>query len=44
MMSRLLPLCALAAAAVAVPALAQNAISPGYWETVSKVTSPFPAN
>ena len=44
MMSRLLPLSALAALVVAGPALAQSAISPGYWETVSKVTSPFPAN
>jgi hypothetical protein len=31
-------------AGVAGPALAQDAISPGYWETISKVTSPFPAN
>src|SRR5579862_10054676 len=30
------------AALVAGPAAAQKAISPGYWETVSKVTSPFP--
>ena len=44
MMSRLLPLSALAALAFSGPALAQSAISPGYWETVSKVTSPFPAN
>jgi len=35
---------ALAAAALAGPALAQSAISPGYWETTSKVTSPFPAH
>ena len=28
--------------AIAAPALAQKAISPGYWETTSKVTSPFP--
>jgi hypothetical protein len=28
--------------AVAGPAAAQSAISPGYWETISKVTSPFP--
>lgn len=28
--------------AVAGPAAAQKAISPGYWETTSKVTSPFP--
>lgn len=33
--------CALAIAAAA-PAAAQKAISPGYWETTSKVTSPFP--
>ena len=26
----------------AAPAMAQKAISPGYWETTSKVTSPFP--
>src|SRR5438045_8201021 len=43
-MKRVLPFCALTAAAIAGPALAQNAISPGYWETTSKVTSPFPAN
>jgi hypothetical protein len=43
-MRLLLPLgaTALAVAALAGPALAQTAISPGYWETVSKVTSPFP--
>jgi hypothetical protein len=43
-MNRLFPLLAapLLAAAVAGPAAAQKAISPGYWETVSKVTSPFP--
>jgi|SRR5579859_1139986 len=28
--------------AAADAALAQNAISPGYWETISKVTAPFP--
>ena len=28
--------------ALAGAALAQAAISPGYWETVSKVTAPFP--
>ncbi|HEV7386924.1 MAG TPA: DUF3617 family protein [Phenylobacterium sp.] len=33
-----------AAMAAAGPAAAQSAISPGYWETTSKVTSPFPAN
>jgi hypothetical protein len=32
------------ALALAAPALAQNAISPGYWETTSKVTSPFPTH
>jgi hypothetical protein len=32
----------LSALALAGPALAQKAISPGYWETTSKVTSPFP--
>ena len=30
------------ALADAGPAAAQKAISPGYWETTSKVTSPFP--
>lgn len=50
-MRQLLPLTAaftlaapLSLAAMAGPALAQSAISPGYWETISKVTSPFPAN
>jgi hypothetical protein len=46
-MNRLLPLLAaplLAALAAAGPAAAQNAISPGYWETVSKSTSPLPAS
>jgi hypothetical protein len=44
-MRQLLPLtAALTLAAVAGPALAQSAITPGYWETTSKVTSPFPAN
>ena len=45
-MKRLAPLLAapvLAVLAAAIPAAAQKAISPGYWETVSKVTSPFPA-
>ena len=28
--------------AAAAPAASQSAISPGYWETISKVTSPFP--
>jgi hypothetical protein len=28
--------------AAAGPSAAQSAISPGYWETISKVTSPFP--
>jgi hypothetical protein len=32
----------LSALALAGPAAAQKAISPGYWETISKVTSPFP--
>jgi hypothetical protein len=32
----------LSALALAGPAAAQKAISPGYWETTSKVTSPFP--
>jgi hypothetical protein len=42
-MRHLLPLTtALTLAALASPALAQSAISPGYWETTSKVTSPFP--
>src|ERR1700744_3286547 len=41
------PILALLAPAVLIwgaagPAAAQKAISPGYWETVSKVTSPFP--
>ena len=41
--SALLTAAALAAAVAApAPAVAQNAISPGYWETTSKVTSPFP--
>jgi hypothetical protein len=35
------PLLALAAAG---PASAQSAISPGYWETVSKSSSPLPAS
>ncbi len=44
-MRQLLPLtAALGLAVLAGPALAQSAISPGYWETTSKVTSPFPAN
>lgn len=44
-MKRLLPLLALpllAALGSAGSAAAQSAISPGYWETTSKVTSPFP--
>jgi hypothetical protein len=43
-MTRLLPLLAapLFLALAAGPAAAQNAISPGYWETTSKVTAPFP--
>jgi hypothetical protein len=46
-MNRLLPLRAaqlLAALAAAGPSAAQNAISPGYWETTSKVTAPFPTH
>jgi hypothetical protein len=35
---------ALAPAVIAGPALAQSAINPGYWETTSKVTSPFPTH
>ena len=35
------PLLALTAAGAA---MAQKAISPGYWETVSKVTAPFPTS
>jgi hypothetical protein len=44
MMNRLLPLLAapLIVLAGTSAALAQKAISPGYWETTSKVTSPFP--
>jgi hypothetical protein len=45
-MNRLVPLLALpvvSVLALAGPAAAQKAISPGYWETTSKVTSPFPA-
>ena len=30
--------------AAAGPAAAQDAINPGYWETTSKVTSPFPTH
>lgn len=43
-MNRLLPLIAapLLVLAVAGAASAQKAINPGYWETISKVTSPFP--
>ena len=44
-MKRAISLCALlAATATAGAAAAQTAISPGYWETVSKVSSPFPAS
>ena len=35
---------ALALIPLAGPALAQSAISPGYWETTSKVTTPFPTH
>ncbi|THD58038.1 DUF3617 family protein [Phenylobacterium sp.] len=38
----LIPLAA--ALALAGPAAAQKAISPGYWETTNKVTSPFPVS
>ncbi len=43
-MNRLIPLIAatMLSLAVAGAASAQKAISPGYWETTSKVTSPFP--
>jgi hypothetical protein len=42
-MNRLLSLLAVPLLlAIAGPAAAQKAISPGYWETTSKVTSPFP--
>lgn len=41
-MNRLLPLLFAPLLVVAGPAAAQRAISPGYWETTSKVTSPFP--
>jgi hypothetical protein len=37
-------LAALAATTLAGAAAAQSAISPGYWETTSKVTSPFPTH
>lgn len=45
-MNRLLPLLAapLLALTLVSTAAAQNAISPGYWETTSKVTSPFPTH
>jgi uncharacterized protein DUF3617 len=45
-MNRLTPLfaAALLALSVAGAAAAQSAISPGYWETTSKVTSPFPTH
>ncbi|THD63962.1 DUF3617 family protein [Phenylobacterium sp.] len=45
-MNRIAPLFALpvlSLLALAGPAAAQKAISPGFWETTSKVTSPFPA-
>jgi hypothetical protein len=35
---------ALVAAAIAAPAAAQTSIKPGYWETTSRVTSPFPTS
>jgi hypothetical protein len=37
-------LAALMAAGAAGQAAAQSAITPGYWETTSKVTSPFPTH
>ena len=37
-------LAGLATAALAGPAAAQSAITPGYWETTSKVTAPFPTH
>ena len=45
-MNRLIPLLAAPLLLVAAggAAFAQNAISPGYWETTSKVTSPFPTS
>jgi len=43
-MNRLLLLLAAPLLAAAAPAVAQRAISPGYWETTSKVTSPFPTH
>ncbi len=43
MKRQILPLAASALSLVtASAAFAQNAISPGYWETISKVTAPFP--
>jgi hypothetical protein len=42
-MKRLTPLFALCAVAAAGSAAAQSSIAPGYWETTSKVTSPFPS-
>ena len=41
-MKQLIPLLA-AAAALAGPAAAQNAISPGYWEMTNQVLSPLPS-
>ena len=45
-MNRLFPVLAapLLTLALASAAAAQSAISPGYWETTSKVTSPFPTH
>lgn len=45
-MNRLLPLIAapVLLLVAAGSAAAQKAINPGYWETVSKVTSPFPTS
>lgn len=42
MMKPLIPLLA-AAAALAGPAAAQNAITPGYWELTNQVLSPLPS-
>jgi len=44
MRSTPLILAALTAAGAAGQAAAQSAITPGYWETTSKVTSPFPTH
>jgi hypothetical protein len=41
-MKTLLPIL-LAAGAIAAPAAAQNAISPGYWELTNQIISPLPS-